>query len=402
MSWLLEVRVKSTAGALKAFFSNQAAGGAAILDLEYSRSRIGGCGELTLTATRARAQGHAVALGDIIEVWSSSTDEAYARRYRGMIVAQDTKVDIGTVQIQAIGFWDQFKWAVVVNYIELTDAEAVVADIWADMKAQTWCETAGSISIASPATLGDVEVTFQDAAEIIAKLAEIQGSVDYGVNEDGTFYFEDQTTTKQGHFQIGHNVTDMEIVQRMDDLYNDVFLKTRGIVSNGSLMLHRSDSTSITSYKKRTRMLDVPEFANTNNSITWGDAQITKNKAPVTAYSFTPILSTEKHFPYRGTVGLVDEDGVAIGTVAIEGVTVKYDENGFTQKLDVGDIRAAWNLGSSIADIDREILLLKTSGISATKIAHSGFEAFTQYVYEHAFANGFYNVLVSEFEEDAV
>ena len=395
MSWLVEVYILNpSTSALKAYFSNYGDGGAAIHELEYERGRIGGCKELTLKANRVRAQGHTVAVGDLVEVYTESDDETRARRYRGTIISQDEDYAKGRITIRAWGYWLQFKYAVLTKYLETTDVESVIDDIFDGMKAQTYCETAGNVSLSSSATIGDIEIDMQTAEAVIKKLAELQSSVNYGVDEDGTFYFVDKVTTKRGHFQVGKNISGLKMTERMDKLYNDVLVKTRGVVSSGSLTLNEDDSTSIASYKKRSKVLEAPEFSDTDNAILWAQKMIAENKNPAQVFNGDPMLADKKHFPYTGTVALVDEDGTAIGTVDIEGVKVTYDNKGFHQSLVLGDARAEWDSGDMFAELDREIALLKASNISAAKIEHSGHDEFAQTVMTDAHKTDKYNVLL--------
>jgi len=396
MSMTIEVYVRSQADeSLAAYFSNHVSGGAAIHELQYTLSRIGGCCEIELTASRERAQGHSVSVGNLIEVYTKSDDEERGCRYRGMILSVDEDYVKDTVTVKGWGFWAQFEWAIPTQYIEETDVESVVDAIFDNIKAQTYCETAGSTVLASSATIGDIELEYQSAADIIKKLAEFQADVDYGVDEDGTFYFEDKTTTKRGHFQVGLNVADLTVSETMEELYNDVLIKTKGAVSNGSLILHEDDTTSIASYKKRTKVIDAPEFADLADSVTWGTGQVDDNKAPAKVYDFTPIISAQKHFPYRGTVELVDRDGTSLVTADIESVEYSYEgEAGFSQSLEIGDARAKKDAGRMLAELDRKVIALKASEISSTKIEHSAYDEFAQTVLKDAHANDKYNVLM--------
>lgn len=395
MSWVVEVYVRDASDeSLKAYFSNKTAGGAAIHELDFTLSRIGGCCELQLVASRERAQGHAVATGDLIEVYVESDDESRDRKYRGMILSLDEDYVDGTVTIGGWGFWSQFEWAIPTQYIEETDVEDVVDAVFDDIKAQTYCETTGNTSLSSSATIGDVEFEFQDAASVIKKLADFQQDVDYGVDEDGTFFFLDKSTTKRGHFQVGLNVAEMRIKESMEDLCNDVLIRTKGTMSNGSLILHEDDSASISSYKKRTRVIDAPEFEDLDDAVTYGENDVSDNKAPVKVYDFTPILSSEKMIPYRGTVTVVDEDGATLVSAAdIESVRYIFDGKGFTQRLEIGDSRANKSAGKMLAELDRKVLALKTSEISLSKIDHSGFDEFQQYVRKNALAADKYNII---------
>jgi hypothetical protein len=402
--WIVDARIlNQTDNSTNAIFSNRISGGGSIKELEFKNNRIGGCGQFKMKAKRERIAGHSVSNGNIIELYTHNTavsSDTLTRRYRGEVIS--TKIDYSKdeIAIKGYGHFFQFKNCLVVKYLETTDVADVVGDIFDAIKANTYCNTTGNISLSSSATIGDIELYFQEASDIIKKLAEIQGDVDYGVDEDGVFYFIDSTTTKRGHFQVGVNIESLAITTRSDELYNDLFIKTRGLVSSGNLIMHEDDDTSIASYKKRSRIVDAPEFSDVADAITYGEQQVTLNKSPITIYEFEPVLSDKTLFPYTGQVSLVDEDGTHIADVTIEGVTYKFDKKGFSQKLSVGDRNALLDPGKLFSDIERKVKLIEAANISASKIKHEAVDEFKQYVYENAWTNGKYNVFVTNFDED--
>lgn len=377
---------------LKAYFSNRLSGGGAIHSLKYENMRIGGCGELALVANRTRQTGSVVAYGNIIEVWTSSDDEASGRRYKGVILSLETDYAKDTIKINAWGLWHQFEWQVVVDYIEGASIATIVDDVFDGIAANTYCNATPSISIASPVTLGDAEFSFQPASDIFKKLAEVQGGIDYGVDADGIFYFRDSITTKRGSFQIGVNMADFNISERGDELFNDAYIKTRGLVSAGHLTMHEDDDTSIASYKKRSKVIETPELTSVSDAITWGQSQISDNHDPIKEYSFTPILTTESHFPYTGTIAIVDASGSQIASLAIEGVTYEYGNSGLKQRVSSGNRDASFDAAKMFSDLGRKVRMLEAGNISGEKIKHKQFDEFRQYVEENAMSTGRYNV----------
>jgi hypothetical protein len=402
MSWLVEIKVLDPSdSSLKAYFSNRVGGGAAIHELEYSMSRIGGCGDLELVASRDRASGHSVALGDLIEVWLQTDTEAIDKKFSGTVTIIDTDYEAGTVEIKANGYFAQFAANVVNLFLEETAVDDVVSAIFDAIKAQTYCNTTASISIASPAAIGDIEIDFQSANDVLEKLADLQGDVDYGVDEDGVFYFRDRTTTKRGHYQVGRNLAGLRSTSRADKIVNDIFIKTRNLVSDGNLIMHEADATSIAAYKKRTKVINAPEFHEASDAIAYGEAYVARNKDAATVYEFEPMIAAGTYHPYTGTVELVDEDGTSLGTMDIESVEYTYDDNGFRQKLEVGNIGAGMGIGSTFAEIDHKVRMLEAGNISASKIDHSGYDEFRQYVQQNATSTGRYNIWTTRFEEGA-
>jgi hypothetical protein len=390
----VEVKVfdQSNGTTLKAYFSNRLSGGGAIHSLKYENMRIGGCGELTMQANRTRQAGNAIAYGNIIEVWTSSDDEALGRRYKGVVLSIETDYKADTVKVNAWGLWHQFEWQIVVDYIEGASVATIVDDVFDGVVANTYCSATPTISIASPLTLGDAEFSFQPASDIFKKLAEVQGGIDYGVDADGVFYFRDSTTTKRGSFQVGVNMADFNVSERGDEMYNDVYIKTKGLVSAGHLTIHEADAASISSYKKRSKVIETPEFTAIADAIAWGEGQVSENHDPIKEYSFTPMLTTESHFPYTGTITLVDKDGTQIASLTIEGVDYSYNHAGLKQKISAGNRDASFDAAKMFSDLGRKVRLLETSGISGAKIKHKQFDEFRQYVEENAMSTGRYNV----------
>ena len=387
-----EVKIfDQTTGALAAYFSNRIVGGGAILALDYELLRQGGCGELNLKANRVR-QGGSVSCGNLVEVWTQSDDEARGRRYRGIVNSIEEDFAAQTTEIKAWGFWAQFDWQIVVDYIEGAAITSIVNSIFSIVQPNTYCSATPRISLASPATIADIEIDFQNATEIIKKLAEIQGNVDYGVDADGVFYFTDSSATKVGHFQLGVNLSELKSSERSDEICNDIFIKTRGLVSAGNLILHEADPTSVGKYKKRSTVVDSPELTSIDDAIAWAQSKIDATKTPAKQYSFKPIIRAKKHIPFLGTVELANASGASAGTFSVESVKYAHGHSGLVQELTVGDWNGAFDASKMFSDLERKIRIMDASNISNSKIQHSGFDEFNQYVQQNALSSGLYNI----------
>jgi len=253
--------------------------------------------------------------------------------------------------------------------------------------------------VASSATIGDCEFEFEKATAAIKALAEVQGGIDYGVNEDGNFYFLDSTTTKREHFQLGVNARNLQKKQKITKLYNDVFIDTKKVVSSGTLKLHEDDDTSVTAYGRRSKKLSSPEFTDAADCITWAEAKLAIESEPKVSYDFEPILK-DVYYDYTGKVTLADDEGTSLGTLFIDSVEYSFSGGGFEMNIKVGDREET--LGEALAEIEREVDIMKSSSLSLTKIEHKAYDVFKQYVYENAGTQKFYNVMVTEFEEDGV
>jgi hypothetical protein len=387
-----------TSGALTAYFSNRLSSDAAILDLQYECARIGGCSSLTMLAKRV-GNASSIACGNKVEVWVADSSGVFARKYLGVILSIDENYKKETCKIKAWGLWHQFEYQIVVKYIEGATVDTIIDTIFDSFQTNTYCDATPSISIASPATLGDVEVDFQPASEIIRKLAEVQGDIDYGVDEDGIFYFRDTTATKRGHFQIGVNVSDFRSSERADEMYNDVYLKTKGLVSVGNLILHEDNDTSIAAYKKRSQILEAPELSEISDALAWAQNKLESNSSPVKEYSFIPIVSAGTYFPYTGNVALVDSDGSAIGTFNLESATYNFDSSGLSHELSVGDSNAEFDAAKLLSNLDRKLRIAEVSNISNSRIQHSGYDEFKQYVQQNSLESNLYNIFTQDFSD---
>lgn len=401
MGWIVEAEIldQTDSDSMSALFSNRLSDEAGIIDLSYENARIGGCGKLEMTVTRERAAGHTVTIGNKIKVYASeSASDTRDQKYIGFINEINTDYDNDLIEIVAVGYWEQFKWVIISKYMECTDVEDIVDDIMTDILSQTYCGSS-TTTLSSSATIGDCEFEFEKASAAIKALAEVQEDIDYGVNEDGNFYFVDSTTTKREHFQLGVNARGLQKKQKIDKLYNDVFVDTKKVVSSGTLKLHEDDDSSVTAYGRRSKKLSSPEFTDAADCLTWAEAKLAVDSEPKVSYEFEPLLK-DTYYPYTGKMTLADADGTDLGTLFIDSVTYSFSDNGFEMDIKLGDREET--LGEALAEIEREVEIMKSSSLSLTKIEHKAYDTFKQYVYKNALASERYNIIVTEFEEDAV
>lgn len=408
----LEVKVYEPAAPatqLKAFLSTSLESGSRLLaGTRFTNTRKGGCGEGSVKCIYPLAEGHEVEAGDIVKVsvcmeTSDGEKTKEGDLYYGMVLDITKKYTENMMKIKTIGLYYMFSSSLYTGYYESYQIDALIAAIFNAVRSDyTWCiNDFSGIDIDSPASLGDLEYTFKPVDEIVKQLAQYQGNVEYGVDAEGKFYFRDEDDSLVKIYQMGLNAADIEEETKSRDIINAIFVRCNHVLSSGSLVKYASDSTSISSYKRRAEIKTSPEFKDWQDVDAWAENYLSEKKDPVTSVSFKAVSGDDIRWP-SGKVRLLDESGNQLTEDQILGVTYSLQSDHLRVRYKIGQSDAEYEIGDDMVLLRRAVMSVENQEISNDRIQHTGYEEFKQFVEKDAIENGKYNFFVTEFEEEAL
>lgn len=394
-----EIRILDRSLNRKAFIQSTA-GKPPLLSASWSLSRIGGCGDFEMSVPANTLQG-TVLNGYILEVYIEPIGGALTLYYTGAIVQIPTAIGKSTATVEvykAVGLWQQIQRTIISKYYAGKNTEDMVKDILADINGDLDVVSAtDQITITTDYPIGDFEGTDVSAASAIKKIAEVQLSVDYGVDQNKKLYFKDTDTAVVERFWVGSHVQQFEPVKRSDRLINHVLVKSKQLVGGGMLTLSREDATSITSYGRRTKVVQNHELRNADDVWRFAQHVLDTSKNPFESTSVEIENFTDFRFP-AGKVRITSKKGGTEHELPIEGVRYTLDSHGgLNGKFDIGD-EPRIILSDQVAELLREVAISKDSSVSMVQIEHTRGEEWEQDAIVDSRKQGNYNIFTDSFK----
>lgn len=366
----------------------KASGYNAMVKLEFELLRDGGCGDATIELMRERVPGppraaqfgYKIAPGDVIDIYLHSWyfGDITTKWYQGVVTKMDDPEGFGeTITIKAEGLWKFLSKRLVTKYYEGKAINLMVADILADVYAESRLSSGASgISITYPYTISDVEFELTSFSDAIAALAAVQLNVQYGIDQNGLLYFRDISTTTMLTKQVGINVSSYEKYAEADDLTNHYLLQAKQLVGGANLILSKESAASITSYGRRTKVLPVTGLQNLSDLARYGTSLLDETDEPNTHVELDVVGDVYYLFP-RGNCKIVKLDRTVMD-LPIRSVKYTFAGNA-TMKLGLGDAPEN-SLSEEIRRMTRQVTVGKQSSMSNTKIEHTKNEEWAQSV----------------------
>jgi len=215
------VELRDKAGTLKAYLTPEAA------DVSWKWNRLGGCGRCTIKLQKDYREISFSGADDIqIRVRSGSTSKLV---YRGWLSSvKPSLAEPETITLNVRGYFDFLDFIIVHDggdkkTYENMGISAIVDSIVDDFITTPTDITKGTIDIAT-FTADKLEFRCK-ASEAIKTLSEIEGSIEYGVDENLVFYWRQQGETLSHKFFIGDNVKVFERRIVWDNLVNKIYFE---------------------------------------------------------------------------------------------------------------------------------------------------------------------------------
>jgi hypothetical protein len=196
-------------------------------NISWEWNRIGGCGRCSITIHKAYRNIIFDARDDIqIRVQDGAITKLVYRGYIANIVPtlktdQDIVLDIR-------GYFDLFKKIIVhTTGNTRTYTNKTVAYVTDDI-ADTFIIPNTPITISGAITAGDFSVDTIDflctVENALDTLSQLQGDIEYGVDEHLVFFWKTEVDTINHQFFVGNNISILERRVNWDDLVNKVYL----------------------------------------------------------------------------------------------------------------------------------------------------------------------------------
>jgi hypothetical protein len=296
-----------------------------ISKISWEWNRIGGCGRCSITIKKAYRDIIFDARDDIqIRVKSGATSKLV---YRGYIanIKPVLKIDQEVV-LDIRGYFDLLKKIVVHTTGDTRTYTSKTVAYIADDIADTFIVPNSPITISGAITDGDFTADSLDflgtVEDALRTLSELQGDVEYGVDEDLVFYWVTESSTINHKFFVGYNVSVLERSVNWDKLVNKIYLLGGDVAG--------------TTYKTTAEATDSQSLYGLNEEI-FNNSSITTSSV---AAQYLNAILTERAIPQfsiRGKIENTDlrlEDTIPMGLVTFYDAT--YDNNSLGDLI--GDI----------------------------------------------------------------
>ncbi len=186
--------------------------------VKWTWNRRGGCGRCQITLAVPYRKHTFNALDDIrIKVWTDGTSDTKLV-YRGWVSQVNPVLKDGQeIQLDIRGYYDLAKHFIVqdsgaVKTYSATRVDLIVDDIVDTFLVANSSITKGTIDVAGyTADTLEFKTTVENA---LRTLADLEGGVEYGVDEDLVFFWRDEGTSVSQKFIVGDNI---KVLQRKID-----------------------------------------------------------------------------------------------------------------------------------------------------------------------------------------
>lgn len=195
--------------------------------VSWEWNRIGGCGRCSITINKAYRDIIFDTRDDIqIRVKSGSTSKLV---YRGYIANIKPVLKVNqNIVLDVRGYFDLLKKIIVQDTGDTKTYTSKTVAYIADDIADNFIVANTPITLPSAITAGDFTADSIDflctVDDALRTLAELQGDVEYGVNEDLEFYWATESETINNKFFVGNNIAILERQVSWDNLVNKLYL----------------------------------------------------------------------------------------------------------------------------------------------------------------------------------
>ena len=157
-------------------------------------------------------------------------------------------------------------------------------------------------------------------SEAIARLAEAQGNVVYGVNQYAKLCFAERNADYTHTFRIGQDgVKIVQLNKSNERVRNKFIIRCKTLMAGGELVFELEDDRLASNPDMRIRQLAVntPEFGDETGALDYGNALIEKLSDPSEPIRLEIAEFTDEMFPIE-RIRLQGENGLAFGSFPIK------------------------------------------------------------------------------------
>jgi len=308
------------------------------LDLNWSYSRIGGCGDFSFKLPRKLFEEKSIRGDFNIRIYNRNATKkpaAYDLWYQGLVEDKTPMIQGNTeeIQISGHGYSTQLSRLYIQNKTYTSqEVSVIVTDIL-----DTFITPDTDITFDA----GDIEVTtvtlnsikFNETVKsAISKLADIVGTREWGVDKDRKFFFKARSTTVGTIIPLGSKLTNFSEKQDFSEITNHVLIQGAQVGGTYHTFGPYEELSSQAKFGKRQTIIQ-------NGSITT-DA--------VASQFATSIIDEFSDVGRKATVELVEyeiqiEATNPVDLVAIIGKEIKYGERKYGTFLYSGQVNRVVN-----------------------------------------------------------
>jgi len=342
------------------------------MNLSWSYSRIGGCGEVSFELPRKRFEETAISGEFNVRIYyRDPSTNSYSLWYQGLIENKIPRLrgDSETIPFQGHGYQSQLS-RVYLNNLTYNNTEiSAIAAAIIGTYVNGVTDVTYDASLISTTTFTPSSISFNETAlSAITKLADLVGGREWGVNQDRDFFFKARSSDISFRFIGGNKIIDFEDNQDFSKIANQIYVQGSQVGGTYHFFGPYNDVSSQSKYGVRTHIIS-------NASVTSTD---------VGSQLATSYLSEFAEVSRRASCSLIDynaqvEATVPIGLFVESGKKTKYGQKKYGQflysglvsriinrvnyvltnngalfvKLDLGQARP--NLAESISQLEYEL-----------------------------------------------
>jgi hypothetical protein len=224
------------------------------IDLAWSYSRIGGCGEFSFRLPRKLYEEKAVSGDFNIRIYRrNSVTKVYDLWYQGLIETKTPNIrgNSENIEISGHGYQSHLKRIYISQtYTNLEVSQIVAAIVGTYVEPYTNVDYEAAMISTSSFTPDKMEFN-TDALSAIQTCADLVG-YEWGVDKNRDFYFKDESHSVGFRYPLGGNIKDFQEQQDFSSIVNRVFIQ--GAQSGGTYYTNTYDDLlSQSKYGLRTK-----------------------------------------------------------------------------------------------------------------------------------------------------
>ena len=238
------------------------------LNLSWSYSRVGGCGDISFTLPRRRFEERALSGEFNLRLYYKNASGTFDLWYQGLVEIKSPNVRGKTEDIEVSGHGYQSQLSrIYLNNITFTstEASAIVAAIIGTYVSPYTNITAGVIGTTD---FTPSSITFNETAlSALEKVADIVGSREWGVDASRQFFFKARSSEIGFRFLKGNNITNFQDNQDFTQIINQIYVQGAQVGGTYFTFGPYNDLDSQAKYNLRTEFLQ-------NSSVTTSDVAL--------------------------------------------------------------------------------------------------------------------------------
>ena len=295
------------------------------LNLNWSYSRIGGCGEFSFLLPRKIFEERAITGEYNVRIYyRNPSTGAYDLRYQGIIEnkAPSVRGNSETIGFSGHGYISQLSRVYVNTTYTSTEVSVIVKNIL-DTYVTPNTNISYNVSDLEATTFTPSSIEFNtNALSAIQTLADLVGIREWGVDKNRNFFFKARSLIPQIFFPIGHKITGYSENLDFKEIKNRVYVQGAQVGGTYFFFGPYNDIGSQAKYNRR-------DYVTQNSSIT---------VSAVAQQFATSIIEEFKEVSVKANFSLINYESELEATIPIPIINIlikqdKYGEKKFGEGL---------------------------------------------------------------------